>query len=94
MKSPVDRSLHKPRACVSENGEFLHDAVTLISLTPAMVEDLSGVNHQPSNRLKVNRQKRAIFTINCHKKQLLFAVKAFQGLSNIIISASQKTCNR
>ena len=51
---------------------------------------LNEVNRQSSNRLKFNRQasKRAIFTINRQKEQLLLAVKRFNGLSNITISAA------
>ena len=52
-------------------------------------EGIIGVDRQPSNRLKFNRQQ-AIFTVNSKKsKQLFLAVKEFQRLSNITISAAR-----
>ena len=51
---------------------------------------LNGVNSQPSNSLKFNHQlsKKSNFYRQPSKKQLQLAVKRFQGLSNIIISAA------
>ena len=48
------------------------------------------VSHQMAKNLTVNRQKSAIFTVDRQKKKLLLllAVKWFQGLSNLTISAA------
>ena len=52
-------------------------------------ERLNGVNRQPSNGQKFNRapSKKGKFYRQRSKKQLLLAVKRFQGLSNLTISA-------
>ena len=57
-----------------------------------IIERLNGVNRQPSNGQKFNRQpsKKGKFYRQPSKKQLLLilAVKRFQGLSNLTISAA------
>ena len=45
------------------------------------------VSRQTAKNLTVNRQKKGKFYRQPSKKQLLLAVKRFQGLSNLIISA-------
>ena len=52
-------------------------------------EGLNGVNRQPSNGLKFNRQpsKKDIFTVKRLKCVLILTAKAFKGISNLTISA-------
>ena len=50
-------------------------------------EGHNGVNRQPSNGLKFNRQKRTFFTVKRLKCRVILTAKAFQGISNLTILA-------
>ena len=49
-------------------------------------------SRQMTKNLTVNRQKTSIFTVNRQKSIYKLAVKRFQGLSNLTISAAHLGC--
>ena len=54
-------------------------------------EGVNGVNRQPSNGLKFNRQpsKKDIFTVKRLKCAVILTAKAFKGISNLTIWTSR-----